>query len=70
MFITDFLKRSDSSASSVIPENQENKSVVSENLNDEPAVSQDQANESISLQSNQSMTNEEHDEVETDESRC
>jgi hypothetical protein len=40
------LKGSNPSASLRIPENQQNKSVVSKNLNDESAVSQDQENES------------------------
>jgi hypothetical protein len=38
------LKGSNPSESSGIPENQQNKSVVSENLNDKSAASQDQEN--------------------------
>jgi hypothetical protein len=58
------LKKSNSSASSGIPENQQNESVVSENLNDESAVPQDQENESSMLQSDHSITVEDHDDVE------
>jgi hypothetical protein len=42
--MTAFLKGSNSYSSSGIPENQQNESVLSENLNDESAVSQDQEN--------------------------
>jgi hypothetical protein len=62
--MTAFLKESNPSASSVIPENQQNESVVSESLNDESTVSQDQENESILLQFDQSITSEERDELE------
>jgi hypothetical protein len=41
VFMTAFLKGSNPSASSGVPENQQIESVVSENLNDESAVSQD-----------------------------
>jgi hypothetical protein len=62
--VTAFLKDSNPSASSGIPENQQNESVVSENLNDESAVSQDKENESSLLQFDQSITGEEHDDQE------
>jgi hypothetical protein len=42
VFMTAFLKESNPSASSGIPENQQNGFVASENLNDESVVSQDQ----------------------------
>jgi hypothetical protein len=58
------LKGSNPSASLGIPENQQIKSLVSENLNDESAVSQDEENESSLLQFNQSITSEEHDDLE------
>jgi hypothetical protein len=61
--MTAFLKGSKPSASSDIPENQQNESVVSENLNDESAVSQIQENESSLLQYNQSITSKEHDDL-------
>jgi hypothetical protein len=64
VFTTAFLKGNNPSVSSGIPENQQNESVVSENLNDEPAVSQDQENESSLLQFDQSITSEEHDDLE------
>jgi hypothetical protein len=44
VFMTAFLKGRNPSASSVIPKNQQIESVVSENLNDESAASQDQEN--------------------------
>jgi hypothetical protein len=64
VFVTAFLKGSNPSASSDIPENKQNESVVSENLNDESAVSQDQENESNVLQFDQSVTSEEHVDLE------
>jgi hypothetical protein len=64
VFMTDFLKGSNPSASSDIPENKQTESVVSENLNDESAVSQAQENESSLLQFDQSITSEEHDDLE------
>jgi hypothetical protein len=44
VFMTALLKGSNPPESSGIPENQQNESLVSENLNDESAVSQDQEN--------------------------
>jgi hypothetical protein len=64
VFMTAFLKGSNPSASSGIPENQQNESVVSENLSDKSAVSQNQENESSLLQFDQSIINEEHDNLE------
>jgi translation initiation factor 6 (eIF-6) len=58
------LKGSNPTASSGIPENQQTESVDSQNLNDESAVSQGQENESILLQFDQSLTSEEHDDLE------
>jgi hypothetical protein len=59
-----FLKGSNSSASSGIPENQQYESVISGNIHDESAVSQDEENESSLLQFDQSINNEEHDVTE------
>jgi hypothetical protein len=64
VFVTAFLKGSNPSASSGVPENQQIESVVLENLNEESAVSQDQENESSLLQFDQSITSEEHDDLE------
>jgi hypothetical protein len=58
------LKGSNPSASSGVPENKQSESVVSENLSYESAVSQDQENESSLLQFDQSITTEEHDDLE------
>jgi hypothetical protein len=70
VFTTAFLKESNPSASLGIPENQQNESVVSENLNDESAVPQYQKNKSSLLQFDQSITSEEHDHLESVKSRC
>lgn len=59
-----FMKLRNSSASSRIPENQQNESIVSENLNEESSASQGKENESSLLHFAQSVTNEGYDVVE------
>jgi hypothetical protein len=64
VFMTAFLKGSNSSASSGIPANQQIESVVLKNLNDESVISQDQENESSLLQFDQSISSEEQNDLE------
>jgi hypothetical protein len=64
VFKVAFLKCNNSQASSYIPENQQNESTVSENVNDEPGASHDQEYESSLLQIDQSTAIEQHDVVE------
>jgi hypothetical protein len=58
------LKGSNSSASSGTPENRQNNSIISGNVNHESAVPQAQENEFSLLQFDQPTPYEEHDDVE------